>query len=215
MGESCQLNACVAECYGRRGEMVPWSYVFGEVRVATLALLTLTALSGRCSSGVVITKFPDHAVTFRSSPTVCADTPRFASASTRILSGKPPRAMWSAAVLLGLYRIRASLTARRAYHFSTRRTTCRRFSRGVSQFNGLVVKWFSSSDHRSHVRVAPPGAEMMSRRSGCISSMVGSTLVMSSEQPAQHAMEESRAARVWVRLFNVHRDIITKRPQCL
>jgi hypothetical protein len=33
------------------------------------------------------------------------------SASTRILSGKPPRAMWSAAVLLGLYRIMASLAA--------------------------------------------------------------------------------------------------------
>src|SRR5262249_42806874 len=33
------------------------------------------------------------------------------STSTRILSGKPPRAMWSAAVLLGLYRIRSSLTA--------------------------------------------------------------------------------------------------------
>ena len=44
-----------------------------------------------------------------SSPTVCADTPRFLSASTRILSGNPPRAMWSAAVLLALYRIRASL----------------------------------------------------------------------------------------------------------
>src|SRR5215467_14554234 len=30
------------------------------------------------------------------------------SASTRILSGKPPRAMWSAPMLLGLYRIRPS-----------------------------------------------------------------------------------------------------------
>jgi len=35
-----------------------------------------------------------------------ADTPMPRSTSTRILSGKPPRAMWSAAVLLGLYRIR-------------------------------------------------------------------------------------------------------------
>jgi hypothetical protein len=68
-------------------------YVFGEVRVATLALLTLTTLSGRLSSGVVMTKFSGQAATFRSSPTVCADTPRFLSASTRILSGKPPRAM--------------------------------------------------------------------------------------------------------------------------
>src|SRR5436189_2542542 len=58
-----------------------------------------------------MTKFSGHAVTFRSSPTVCAETPIFLSASTRILSGKPPRAMWSAAVLLGLYRIRGSLTA--------------------------------------------------------------------------------------------------------
>jgi hypothetical protein len=87
-------------------------YVFGETRVATLALLTFTVHSGLRSSGVVMTKFSGHAVTFRSSPTVCAETPRFWSASTRILSGKPPRAIWSAAVLLGLYRIRASLTAR-------------------------------------------------------------------------------------------------------
>ena len=87
------------------------AYVFGEVRVATLALLTFTTLSGRRSSGVVTAKFSGHAATFRSSPTVCADTPRFLSASTRILSGKPPRAMWSAAVLLGLYRIMASLAA--------------------------------------------------------------------------------------------------------
>src|SRR5262245_46279589 len=82
-------------------------YGFGETRVATLALLTLTALSGWCSCGVVITKFSGHSGTFRSSPTVFADTPMSGSASTRILSGKPPRAMWSAAMLLGLYRIRA------------------------------------------------------------------------------------------------------------
>jgi hypothetical protein len=78
------------------------THVFGEVRVATLALLTFSALSGRRSCGVVITKFSGHTVTFRSSPTVCADTPRLLSASTCILSGKPPRAIWSAAVLLGL-----------------------------------------------------------------------------------------------------------------
>jgi hypothetical protein len=80
-------------------------YGFGETRVATLALLTLTALSGWCSCGVVITKFSAHAVTFRSSPTVVADTPMSGSASTRILAGKPPRAMCSAGMLLGLYRI--------------------------------------------------------------------------------------------------------------
>jgi hypothetical protein len=92
-------------------EMAPWSYVLGEVRVATPALLTFTALSGRRSAGVVITKFSGHTVTFRSSPTVCADIPMFRSASTRIFSGKPPRAMWSAAMLLGLYRMRSSDTA--------------------------------------------------------------------------------------------------------
>jgi hypothetical protein len=88
-------------------------YGFGEVRVATLALLIFTALSRRRSCGVVITKFSDHVVTFRSSPTVFADTPVPASASTCILAGKPPRAMSSAAMLLHLYRgIGSSLIAR-------------------------------------------------------------------------------------------------------
>src|SRR5947208_1831162 len=50
----------------------PADYVFGEVRVATLALLTLTTLSGWRSSGVVMAKFSGHTATFRSSPTVCA-----------------------------------------------------------------------------------------------------------------------------------------------
>jgi hypothetical protein len=50
-------------------------YCFGEVRVATLALLIFTALSGWRSCGVVITKLSDHVVIFRSSPTVFADTP--------------------------------------------------------------------------------------------------------------------------------------------
>jgi hypothetical protein len=36
--------------------------------------------------------------------TVFADTRIFGSTSTRILSGKPPRAIWSAAMLLHLYR---------------------------------------------------------------------------------------------------------------
>jgi hypothetical protein len=71
-------------------------YCFGEVRVATLALLIFTALSGWRSCGVVIIKLSDHVVTFRSSPTVFADTPVPASASTFILAGKPPRAMSSA-----------------------------------------------------------------------------------------------------------------------
>ena len=82
-------------------------YRFGEVRVAEVALLIFTVLSSWRSCGVVITKFSDHVVTFRSSPTVFADTPVPASASTRILADKPPRAMWSAATPLGLYRMRA------------------------------------------------------------------------------------------------------------
>jgi hypothetical protein len=73
-------------------------YGFGETRVATLALLTVTTPSLAC--GVVMTKFSGHAVTFRSSPTVFADTPMLRSTSTRILSGKPPSAIWSAAMLL-------------------------------------------------------------------------------------------------------------------
>jgi hypothetical protein len=93
--------------------VAPRPYGFGEVRVATLALLIFTALSVWRSCGVVITKFSDHVVTFRSSPTVFADTPVPASASTCILAGKPPRAMSSAAMLLHLYRgIGSSLIAR-------------------------------------------------------------------------------------------------------
>jgi hypothetical protein len=94
-----------------KATLEPASYGFGETRVATLALLTFTALSGWRSWGVVITKFSGHAVTFRSSPTVLADTPISGSTSTLILPGKPPRAMWSAAMLLGLYRIGGCLTA--------------------------------------------------------------------------------------------------------
>src|ERR1700730_6353930 len=74
-------------------------YCFCETRVALLGLLTLTEFSG-------------HAVTFRSPSTVFADTLISGLTSTRILSGKPARAMWSAAMFLGLYRIRTSLTAR-------------------------------------------------------------------------------------------------------
>jgi hypothetical protein len=85
------------------------------VRVAKVALLIFTVLSGWRSCGVVITKFSDHVVTFRSSPTVFADTPVPASASTLILAGKPLRAMSSAAMLLHLYRgIESSLTCRGA-----------------------------------------------------------------------------------------------------
>src|SRR5262249_59800321 len=79
-------------------------YSFGEVRVATLALLIFTALSRCRSCGVVMTKLSDHVVTFRSSPTVLADTPVPTSASTRMLAGKPLRAMSSAAMFLHLYR---------------------------------------------------------------------------------------------------------------
>jgi hypothetical protein len=65
----------------------------------------LITLSEWRSCGVVITKFSGHVVTLRSSPTVFADTPMLWSTSTRIAAGKPPRATWNAAMLLGLYRI--------------------------------------------------------------------------------------------------------------
>jgi hypothetical protein len=80
------------------------TYRFDETRVAEVALLIFTVLSGWRSCGVVITKFSDHAVTFRSSPTVFAETPVPASASTRILGGKPLSAISSAAMFLHLYR---------------------------------------------------------------------------------------------------------------
>jgi hypothetical protein len=78
------------------------SYDFGAVRVATFALLTFTALSGSPSCGIVIAKFSGQAVIFRSSPTLFGTDWMPGSTSTRILSGKPPRATWSAAMLFGL-----------------------------------------------------------------------------------------------------------------
>ncbi len=44
------------------------------MRVAMLTLLTLTALLESRPCGAVITKFSGYAVTFRSSPTVFAET---------------------------------------------------------------------------------------------------------------------------------------------
>src|SRR5215475_13093115 len=82
----------------------------GASRHASLA--DFYCASGWRSCGVVITKFSDHVVIFRSSPTLFADTPVPASASTRILAGKPLRAMSSAAMLLHLYRgIKSSLVS--------------------------------------------------------------------------------------------------------
>jgi hypothetical protein len=65
--------------------------LLSDIDFDSLALVIFTALSGWRSCGVVITKLSDHVVTFRSSPTVFADTPVPTSASTRILAGKPPR----------------------------------------------------------------------------------------------------------------------------
>jgi len=59
-------------------------YDFGENRVATVTLLTITTLPGRRSCGTAMAKFSGHAVTFRSSPTVFADTQMPGSACTRI-----------------------------------------------------------------------------------------------------------------------------------
>jgi hypothetical protein len=80
-------------------------YGFGKRRFALPALLTLIALLGRRSCGVVITKFSGHTVTLRSSATLFADTLTSRSTSTCILAGKPPSATCNAAMLLGLYRI--------------------------------------------------------------------------------------------------------------
>jgi hypothetical protein len=77
-------------------------YGFGAVRVAMFTLLTFTALLGSRSCGVVIAKFSGQAVIFRSSPTLFGAGWMPGSTSTRILSGKPPRATWSAAMLFGL-----------------------------------------------------------------------------------------------------------------
>jgi predicted transporter len=81
--------------------------------VATLALFTFTTLSEWRSCGVVITKFSGHDVIFRSSPTVFADTAMPGSTSIRIRPGKPPSAICSAPMLLGLYFILASSLAGR------------------------------------------------------------------------------------------------------
>jgi hypothetical protein len=50
-------------------------------------------------------KFAGHVAALRSSPTVFADIPASGSTSTRVLSGSPPRASSSPAMLFGLYRI--------------------------------------------------------------------------------------------------------------
>jgi len=101
-----RLGDCMAGC--RLMAILSSSpYGFGETRVARLALLTFTALSVSNSGGVVITRFSGHAATFRSSPTVFAETSMPDSTSSRTLSGMPPRAMWRAPMFFGLYRMRA------------------------------------------------------------------------------------------------------------
>jgi hypothetical protein len=82
-------------------------YGFGETRVGLLALLTFIVPLGGRSGGVVMAKSAGHDVTFRSSPTVFADTPMPGSTSTCIRSGQPLRSVWSATTLFTLYRIRA------------------------------------------------------------------------------------------------------------
>src|SRR5205823_14523340 len=77
-------------------------YGFGAYRLDTVTLLTITALPGKRSCGTATARFSGHAATFRSWPTVFAETPTFRSVSTRMLFGNPPRAMWSAATFFGL-----------------------------------------------------------------------------------------------------------------
>jgi hypothetical protein len=79
-GQKCRTPQGSTQDRGER-------YVFGEVRVAALALLTFTALPGWRSCGVVIAKFSAHAVNLRSSPTVFADGDTL---------GLRPRNLWAA-----------------------------------------------------------------------------------------------------------------------
>src|SRR6516164_2237624 len=133
-------------------------YGFGEVRVARLALLIFTAMSGSHSCGVVITKFSDHVVTFRSSPTVFADTPVPTSASTCILAGKPPRAMSSAAMLLHLYRgIGSSLIAWLLSSEPLKAFLSRdmRRSEGTGARRSQTISWMSCRTLWDGVSVAP------------------------------------------------------------
>jgi hypothetical protein len=68
-------------------------YGFGDVRAATVALLTVTLLSGSRTCGVATTTFAGHVATSRSWLTVFADTAIPGSTRTLILSGKPPSAI--------------------------------------------------------------------------------------------------------------------------
>jgi hypothetical protein len=63
--------------------MLTAAYGFGDTRAFKLTLLIFTPLSGWCSSGVVITKFSGHAVTFRIVEMLCSSQPQF--------SRSPPR----------------------------------------------------------------------------------------------------------------------------
>jgi hypothetical protein len=89
-------------------------YPFGETRVGLLALLTLMVPSGLRSGGVVMAKFSGHDATFRSSPTVLADTPTSSSTSTCIRSGQPSRSVCSEAIFFTLYRTGTLLPGRMA-----------------------------------------------------------------------------------------------------
>src|SRR5437016_1910780 len=70
------------------------------------------------------------------------------STSTRILTGKPPRAMWSAAMLLGLYRIKAASLPgtncwlrETAYNVSTLPATLEfHRAQGLSRFEESVLR---------------------------------------------------------------------------
>jgi hypothetical protein len=135
-----------------------------------LILLTFTAPSSPC--GVVITKFSGHAVTFRSSPMVVADTSMSRSATTCILFGKPPIAMWSAATLFGLYRMRFS----RSLPLPTaecrkQHTTC-----SCSRRWGQCSPRCCARAASGHATAVPPNSVMKSRRLMCSSQPMGYSL---------------------------------------
>jgi len=93
--EMAELLARV-EAHLRRTPAAPHpteGYAFGDVRVATFALPTLTQRFARFSGGVVIARFSGHTAVFRNSLTVRTESFTPCSTSTRIRPGKPPRTM--------------------------------------------------------------------------------------------------------------------------
>jgi hypothetical protein len=153
---------------GNENQFEVHPYGFGERRFPPLALLTLIEFSEWRSCGVVITKFSGHVVALPSSPAVFADTPMSWSTSTRIVAGKPPSAAWSAAMLLGLYRIWAPSWGTRLLTATKERGRDHGTLPGVALLRPFKAKPPSMSDRRAYwaqsvKRVAHPGLASLRR----------------------------------------------------